>query len=182
MAVQIDEKVICREQDIASECSTCVALSGRKFSAIRSALELPLKQTCRYLQNVDSDLAELAAHILEQANRFVDSIESYEETQSGTDKEKNSTPRCGNADEERSVKQEANKGDGNLSELLEQLKFLHQNVLNLSNCTDVVHDHQLMMFVLAGEKQQHGAEACRHALKQLGQVHSTLRFLHVSME
>lgn len=180
MAPQLDATVICGKGSV-SECSTCVASLTHKFSAIRLSLELPLQKVYQSLKLVDNDLAELAAQMLEQASAFVNAIENYTETESGTDKKKTSTTKCHSACKKKNVQQEANKCNGSSSDLLEQLRFLRQCVLNLQSCTDVVRDHQLML-VLGEDQQRNGAEACRQALEQLCQVSSTLKFLSTSIE
>jgi len=125
-------------------CLAKCVLSSGAFNKMQLAekLELPLGTVWKMLQEVDDDLAEFAASMFEQSLYIID------------------------------YAVEVTVSDTHLNNLQEKLGFLHEHVLCLIDCTEVVDDHHTIL--CAGKQNSRETAASRGALKHLHQVDCVL--------
>lgn len=136
-----------------------------KFDQFRIELELPLKRAWIILQDVDKDLAELAAYAFEQALRLVDRVGTLIMSRNY---EVHLTIQMDSSGQLQTIDHDE---ESTSSE--EDTIMFREHILCLMNCTEIVHDHQLMM--LAGTHQKYEADASLHALQNLQQVEMALK-------
>jgi len=125
-------------------CLAKCGLSSGAFNKVQLAekLELPLGAVWKMLQEVDDDLAEFAASMFEQSLYIVDCAVQVA------------------------------MSDKHLNTLQEKLGLLHEHVLCLIDCTEVVDDHHSTL--CAGKQTSRETKASRGALKHLHQIDCVL--------
>jgi len=133
-------------------------------------LELTLGVVWQLLRKVDVDLAEFASNIFEQALSIVDCVAQLEGV--------NTSHFCSNTAGKLISDKPVSDGtichhgtaakNGHLSTLQEKMDHLHEHVLCLIACTDVVDDHNSI--VCAGKDTCYQKHDIRCALKHLHKV------------
>jgi len=133
-------------------------------------LEMPLRDAWQLLQEVDGDLAEFAANLFEQALWIVDCAATVGVINASpvTNIAMGNISSSETFDDKSACQQGSTTEELHIFTLQEKLYLLHEHVLCLIDCTEVVDDHHSML--CAGKQTRHDPKASRCALKHLQRV------------
>lgn len=139
-------------------------------SLLAEKLEIPLRVAWHVLQEVDGDLAEFAANLFEQALWIVDcaALVGVVNTSPLPHDELGKISSTELLDDGIVCQQASTTNKMHIGALQEKLDILHEHVLCLIDCTEIVDDHHAML--CAGTRNHHDPKASRRALEHFQQV------------